>query len=129
MTNPHLLVVETSDNENWNGYSYRVECPGVTDTCRAWLECLEPGCPPFAPDTEAEEQAQDDGEFVNHGDIHEQVCGMWCVATSDCYIATHYDLWDAAADLGVPGPGSYPVRGASDGEGELTLQLVEQEVT
>ncbi len=86
----HILVVasDPSDPEN---LSYEIECPGVTDACREYQDCLA---------SEAEqavlERAVDDGKpLVAHGKRHLKIDGTWMAETGHCYVQGHEGLPDA----------------------------------
>lgn len=62
---PHVLVIsETEDGER----QYAVECPEVTNQCRAWLECRQPGC---------DKDELDENDGLGHGVQHQEVAGSW----------------------------------------------------
>ena len=94
-----------------------IECPGVADDCRMWLDC-----PTCEPSTVEARDAFSDGEDIIHGVEHQLIDGRLMTATDRCFIATHDHLSEAGDDL--PGePGRYPVE-ADFGDGtELNLTL------
>lgn len=130
MADQHVLVVHPAPPDDRPHLRYTVECPGTTDDCRAWMECNRRGCPPFAPGSDAEEQAEADAEFTAHGVTHRWDGAGW-LPLSWCWIAHHEALSDAAEYLlgADPAPGRYPIRHETDWRGEfLTLHLVQAEV-
>jgi hypothetical protein len=100
-TQPHILIVTGTPTDD--DLSYTVECPGVTDACRAWRECTT--CPRPLP-ADAEDALWDDREA--HGVEHQHLDATWMVPTGECFLATAEDMWDAGRALGLPA-GRWPV--------------------
>jgi hypothetical protein len=99
-----------------HSYDYTLTCPGVTDSCRFYQECLT--C--TAEETRA--LNEDDTEEA-HGVEHHLINGLWMVPTDRCFIADHDHQGEAVAYLGPLPPGSYPVDGEDIGDGDLGLTL------
>lgn len=95
---PHILVV-TVDPEDLDVIDCTVECPGVTDECREYRDCV-------ADDAEraALVRADDDGlPTVAHGQRHLMIDGMWMAETDFCYVQGHDGLPDEVVDRFPPG--------------------------
>ena len=96
MTDTQHFLIVTADHEDPGDpdlFSYAVECPGVTDECRRYEDCV-------ATDTERQllEAAQDNGtEPVTHGVKHLMIDAVWCAATQMCNVRDHDGLPDAVA--------------------------------
>lgn len=91
--NPHVLVV-TADPDDPERLDYSVECPGVTDECRMYRDCLA-----GKAERSALDRAADDGEpLVAHGKRHLKVDGAWMAETDHCYAQGHDGLPDTAVD-------------------------------
>jgi hypothetical protein len=93
--NQHFLIVtpDPNDPDDQDLFTYAVECPGVTDECRRYEDCV-------AGDAEREllEEAIDNGEaLIAHGVNHLMIDGVWCAATNLCNVCDHDGLPDAAA--------------------------------
>jgi hypothetical protein len=87
---PHILIVKP-DPDDPESLDYEVECPGVTDACREYRDCL-------ANDSEqaALVRAMDDGQpIVAHGKRHLNIEGTWMAETDFCYVQGHDGLPDA----------------------------------
>lgn len=113
MSSEHILVVIANDDEP-EYPDYRVECPGVTESCRAWREC---GCP---------ESASDDFWDIAeaHGVEHARIDGVWMVRSDRCFVVTADDMHEAAQDLGLP-EGRWPIRFTVEDDGtRLVLERV-----
>ena len=122
MSQPHMLVVTRRDGPP----AFAVECPGVTDGCRSWIECRADGCDLDQMDRLAEDG---DDEPELHGQRHRNLDG-WSTPTNGCFIASHPDLSAVAADLwpigGVPN-GRFPVAAVYEpygDPGDLRLKLL-----
>lgn len=100
----HILVIAPPIAE---GHYPRVtvECPGVTDSCRAWDECMEAGC------RDPEDDVLDKlcNEEPVHGVVHERIGGVgWCTPTERCWPQTT-DVAEALEGMEPP-PGRYTFR-------------------
>lgn len=131
---PHVLVVEVdSTGTPW----FKIECPGVTDACRSWIECQDKACTVWRDHTD---RCRDDcsihfdpdnDEPTLHGIRHlysDSVSG-WCTPQDQCWPATNGDLRDVAMDLRETwASGRYPVRHGLDADYDysLTLTLIEE---
>lgn len=118
MTAEHVLVITPDsdgpdDNEPY--YSYAVECPGVTDDCRAWKGCEV--CPREMTD-EQDDDLWDDGEA--HGEEHRKIQGEWMVPTASCFVAGFDELYESARYLDLPA-GRWPVAFTVEDDGELLI--------
>lgn len=95
----HVMVVEPPLGEGFVPV-VRIECPGVTDDCRAWDECMESGC--RRPDDETLDRLSD--EQPVHGQVHVRISDLgWCVPTSNCWLQTT----DASDEADGLDPGRY----------------------
>ncbi|MFG3710824.1 hypothetical protein [Micromonospora sp. NPDC047730] len=109
---PHVLVVSEVDGKRW----HVIECPGVTDACRAWVDCPQ-------RDEEHNDDALED-DPVAHGVEHRWIDGDWMVRTDDCLVRTHMYAGEIAAELNLP-PGRHPV-GHDFGDGtEYELSVLD----
>lgn len=128
-TKPHVLVVSVGEDQcpglsdehtkhDDNCLDYEIECPGVADGCRAWVECK----PCNALDDD--EDLVTDSEA--HGQRHKYLPDLrWCVPTSDCYASLADNLPDAAERLRLA-PGRYEVGVDFDESVYLELDLLGQ---
>jgi hypothetical protein len=88
----HILIVTPDPDDPEGGYTYVVECPGVTDACRMWVEC---GYNHSDDDLYEDETA--------HGERHQMIGDIgWCVSTDACFIVGNDYLHDAAEGI-APG--------------------------
>jgi hypothetical protein len=102
----HTLIIKAVANpnevDNWRDFS--IECPGVTDACRMWVECDIPNC--------GSEDAERDNNVVKHGKRHQLIVSTWSVPTDTCYLMIADELSDVAASMAdsekLP-PGRYEV--------------------
>lgn len=88
-TEPHVLVVELDEMDV---HEFKIECPGVSDDCRAWLECSENGCTVGVED-------DIDNDVEAHGVRHHYVGGAhigWGTPTDTCWPATSGEIVEAA---------------------------------
>lgn len=86
----HFLIVAAHPDDP-EEFTYDVECPGVTDACREYRDCL-------AGDVEvaALHQAWNAGEpRVAHGKRHLFIDNMWMAETDHCHLQDHDRLPDA----------------------------------
>jgi hypothetical protein len=121
---PHVLVVTEFEDKLW----FKIECPGVTDACRAWAECHDDRC-----DHDVLDKAMDDGddEPELHGVRHRYIGDAhvgWGVPTNDCWPSTVGGVYDAAQEIRTDwAPGRYPVEHGVDAEYDeyLTLHLLD----
>lgn len=93
---PHILTIAEVDG----GLRYSIECPGVTNACRAWVDC-----PKFGKECDDDLLDEDN---VAHGVEHQWIDGDWMIPTEECLVAVH-DHLDDALDTYSPVPGRYPV--------------------
>ncbi len=114
----HALVV-AEDADNPGDPLYRLECPGVTDDCRAYEDCVAD-----ADEVAALDRAADDGDDTPtaHGVEHRHIDGMWMAATDHCLYATHPLLPDCGEYLTTT-PGRYEVTCHYIGDGDIELLL------
>lgn len=133
-TQPHVLVVRVDEA---GVHQFEIECAGVTDACRAWLECQENSCPvgdgceDTCPDACAEHGADLD-EAEAHGTRHRYIGGAhmgWGVPTDECYPTTSGEVVEAAYRIRTDWlPGRYPVLCEMDEHDEyLVLSLFPEE--
>lgn len=118
----HVLVVT---GEHRDDQTYSIECPGISGTCRMWVECsiCYPQKWPDGFDFEAWDDRMWDGDGMAHDVEHEHIDGSWMVPTDRCFVRYAEGMEESAVDLGV-GPGRYPVEHQFD-EGFVTLTLAE----
>lgn len=105
MSSPHVLIVtpDAEDPTDTDLFTYAVECPGVTDACRRYEDCV-------AGEAERRflEAAADNGQpVVAHGARHLMFDGLWCAETQWCNVVGHDSLPDDVA--GRFAPGRHPV--------------------
>lgn len=95
----HTLIVTPSaarpDDED--GYSYEVDCPGVTDSCRLWEDCGA------GFDEQQVLENRNERHPVAHGKRHSFIDSLWMAETTACYVATHDGLPDAVSGSFAPG--------------------------
>jgi len=100
---------------------YDIECPGVSDACRMWVECDIPNC--------ENDSGHNAGELI-HGKRHQYVGDSWSVPTDTCYLAVADEMPDAADYLATKhqlGVGRYVV-GHDFDEGRIAdFQLLREE--
>lgn len=114
---PHVLIVdrvEPSGVVRW-----RIECPGITDACRAWTECTD--CTP------ADQTRLDEGATEAHGAHHTPIADLdaYCVPNGECLLADPAASDEAIHELGITTPGRYDVESfdfTERGEAQLTVQ-------
>jgi hypothetical protein len=95
MSDQHFLIVtpDPADPDDTDLFDYAVECPGVTDACRRYEDCV-----PDNAELEHLENAYDDSAVpFAHGVKHIHIDGMWCAATDKCNVRDHDGLGDAVA--------------------------------
>lgn len=115
-TAPHVLVITGEEDHR----DYDIECPGVTDDCRAYGGC---NCP------ESRDQ-HGDALWDNaeaHGVEHKHIDGEWMRPTDQCYVSTSDNLPDVCEELAKReqlGPGRHPIDFDYQGEGWYELQLL-----
>jgi hypothetical protein len=121
---PHLLTLNetiSTDNEGTLvEHDFDVTCPGVTDRCRAYVDCL-------AKPEEIEVLNLGDPPTA-HGKRHLLIDGTWMAATDQCLYATG-DIAEAAEYLASKHalkPGTYRVDVDYRGDGELDLILLDE---
>ncbi len=98
---------------------YALVCPGVTDHCRRWEPCPNPGC---TVNTECERYARD---AFGHGEHHLWIDDTWMVPTGGCFYAGNRRVPEAAELLGLPA-GEHPVDVAYAGDGDIVLAAFPQ---
>lgn len=108
MADHHLVVtrVEVDDEDGTCvvDYDYEVECPGVEDSCRAWIECRT-----CSPGSRLEE------DEIRHGVRHREFYGGWIGAETEQCLAHALDsnACDLAQYLAERSPqtavGKYPI--------------------
>jgi hypothetical protein len=134
-TAPHVLVVFVDEADV---HEFAIECPGVTDACRAWLECVEKHCTArqeHAEDCRADCNRHNDSsedEPVAHGRRHRYIGGAfvgWGTPSDDCYPVTCGQIVEAAYSIRTDWVrGRYPVEHGLDPNGEyLTLKLLDDQ--
>lgn len=115
---PHTLIID-------DDRCCAIQCHGVTDHCRAWIEA---DCPEAQPRDEWDDMPWFDwaGEEIAHGVTHADLDGGWSHPTDDCWLRCYPDLPEIAAGLGLP-PGRYTVvhEYVCGGDGEFELELVD----
>lgn len=95
MPTPHTLTITETTEGGVTERSYTVDCPGVTDHCRALRLCEQPGC-------DLDDLEHDEAEA--HGQHHIWIddADGWYVPTTNCYLVDHDLLPDATESLGLP---------------------------
>jgi hypothetical protein len=113
---PHILTVTETTYRDIDDveieYDYALTCPGVTDHCRAFVDCV-------ANDDERE-FLEDADDPIAHGKKHIMIDALWMAATDDCLYVGHDNLPDEAARLGLPA-GYHAVDVDYRGDGEINL--------
>ncbi len=126
----HMLIVQLEDDPSgWDWppsdptgahdadrYGYTLTCPGVTDTCRVFEDCL--------PD-DAEQEALDEAAGplpTAHGKRHTFYDNAWMAETDRCLYVGHDQLPEVAGELRL-GVGTYPVLVRRDRHGDLVLAV------
>lgn len=129
-TSVHTLVV--TDDYGDGNLRYRIECHGVTDRCRTWVEC---DCSQARPSDEWDGDTWFDwaSEEVAHGVLHADIDGAWSRPTDDCWLRSSVNDLPDSFDETLAGlrPGRYVVdhEYVCGGEGAFTLTLVGAVVT
>lgn len=105
MPNTHFLIVTpgADDPTDSDLFTYEIECPGVTDACRRYRDCV-------AGDAERkslEDAVDNERPAVAHGARHLMFDGTWCAETQHCNVAGHDSLPDDVA--GRFAPGRHPI--------------------
>jgi hypothetical protein len=116
---PHILVVTVAyeDGDGFVEYDYELLCPGVTNHCRAYLECFGADC----NERELQESIdRGDDPVMAHGKAHKYIDLGWCVPTDYCLYAASDQLDDAAGQLGLP-TGEWEVDVDYAGDGIISL--------
>lgn len=104
-----------------------IQCPGVTDACRTWWECMECAKAIAGGNDDLRDELGENGEA--HGVEHRYLENGWSVPGPQCWGQECPDLYDAAVDLFKKGPiepGEYRVRLIPDDQ-YLSLDLVTDE--
>lgn len=98
MTNAQHFLIVTADPDDPSDkdlFQYEVECPGVTDECRRYEDCV-----PDGPErTLLQEAVDNEGTPIAHGVKHLMIDGTWCAATNLCNVRDHDGLPDAVVGL------------------------------
>ncbi|MET8278247.1 hypothetical protein [Micromonospora sp. NPDC005174] len=111
---PHTLTITETVEHGVTEQEYSVECPGVTDRCRMWIECMQ--------DKELDyDLDENEWRHVVHGVEHRRIDDRWMVRTETCFVRDNDGLDEAAGDLELPG-GVYPVDFDS-GDDQCSLSL------
>lgn len=125
----HVLVVtKTSDiGEGLDEIEYTLECPGVSDACRAWVVC---GCPESEFSEELDGSPLDDDPAA-HGVEHVYGEGEWNRPTDDCFYTGADYLPEAVQEMfrvarREPASGRYAVTFKYDAEGAFDMYLAEE---
>lgn len=126
---PHILVVTVdrcpdcppgglcADCTEHPELTYVVECPGVTDVCRTWWECME-------SHSEDDEERMENEEPV-HGAEHQRVGGLgWCTPGSQCFLTISDSIPEEGEYATNGKPGRYPVGFDFGDPGEVFLHLI-----
>lgn len=87
MSDTHTLIVMVDPDPELSP-EYEIECPGVTDSCRMWVECDIPRC--------GSTDAGRDHNIVLHGKKHQLIGSTWSVPTDTCYLVVADEMCDAA---------------------------------
>lgn len=112
MSKTHTLIItvtpgaDPTEVDHWQEFA--VDCPGVTDACRAWQECQVAGCPANAGNSNVLWEVSD----VSHGQEHRHINDAWMTATDRCYLLDADELPDVAETLATKPelpPGRYEV--------------------
>lgn len=125
---PHILVITGDPTQPSRKWDYAIECPGVTDECRVYNECI--GC------RQNREPAgkQIGGRREIHGVEHTWTTFGWATPSDDC-LGTLEDMpWEVGTDLVsnecLPHPGRYAARWTQAGGSAVgDLELVGEAVT
>lgn len=121
---PHVLVVAEPTEPGVIDPTYTIECPGVTDDCRSYEDCL-----PEQNEIDALGDGDDEAP-VAHGVRRRYLNDTWMAATDRCYLASDADGVADAADALKLAPGRYPVKAIFDPDfGSVEELLVLAEVT
>jgi hypothetical protein len=110
-------------------FDMSIECPGVTDSCMAYVECFRDH-----GDWDLDEmieKADSDGGVEMHGEWHKYVMGGGlCVETKNCWVqvADSADAIDYAFHKAkrTIEPGRYPIDFGCPDFGEIEIFLLDQ---
>lgn len=124
MSDTHTLIITAyadSTMDEPTELDFTVECPGVTDACRMWVECDVAGC--------GSTNAERDHNIVLHGTRHQLISSTWSIPTDTCYLIAADEMPDTADFLATQqelGAGRYLV-GHDFNEGCIAdFQLIEK---
>lgn len=81
MTN-HLIVLARDPDPEF-APDVDIECPGVTDACAEWIECMISTCP-----GKTDSSLFGEGD-VGHGVQHRNIQGAWMVRSGFCFAENH----------------------------------------
>ncbi|MBQ1047824.1 hypothetical protein KBX50_05045 [Micromonospora sp. C51] len=100
-TTAHELIITDVIECQRNTRRYVMRCPGLTDDCRAWIECRHSDCRP---------EDLDDNDGFGHGVEHRYVAGCWSLPLDYCFLAdgAGNGVSEAAEELHLP-PGHHLV--------------------
>lgn len=101
---------------------YDIECPGVTNSCRAWDECRTCYVPRVGISSDVKDQLEQHGEA--HGQPHQYIDGRWMTPTSHCYVAGHDALSEEGSYIANGQPGRWPVAHEVGDGTELYLHVL-----
>jgi hypothetical protein len=113
MTKPHVLIVETIEpvtDDNGvvidRNYEVSIECPGVTDACAEWVECVVASC------TVPAEYNHDARDALGHGVAHRwfREPSIWATRSPFCFVVNHgHDIAGEVAERNQLGVGPHDV--------------------
>ena len=96
--------------------NYAIECPGVTDACRAWWECRE-------THTEDDLYRMEEEEPI-HGVLHQLVAGMWSTPGTECFVQIADSVPEEGEYVSKGAPGRYLVDFDFGDPGEVYLHEI-----
>jgi len=128
-TDPHILIVtfdpcpecppdgRCDDCTDYPEIDYAIECPGRTEQCRVWWECID--CTRKANADESGAFGEHLHEEPEHGVQHRWLGGVgYCTPGDGCAVQLADSLPDCASEVATE-PGRYPVDYDFD-DGELS---------
>ena len=85
---PHALIIHRDLDVEY-GPSVDIECPGVTEACRMWVECRTPECPGSNGGDDTLHVVSPIAHGVEHRHFDEGPGGYWGIRSDECYALDH----------------------------------------
>lgn len=122
MAAAHILVVHRHDDSD--DVDATVECPGVSDSCRLWIECAVCCAETREVQARVHELCDDGEQHEIHGVLHIRGEGTVWAYTHRC-LSDYDGATDSIADTAANLPsGRYPVDVNYLGDGDVEIELI-----